>query len=170
MNRCTNEKVNITISRAKTADLDELHRIEELCFGSGKAASREAFLFRLTHYPQWFLKASIGRKTAGLINGCPSDQKYITDNLYLAESTFNLQGENLLIFGLAVHPEFRKLGIAHALMDHILKAAREGGKKRVSLSCKESLVPFYEGFGYTNHGASDSTIGGIKFFDMEMEL
>lgn len=170
MNMPSDSKLSFSITKASPEDLDELHKIERLCFGGGKAASRQAFLYRLTNFPDYFLKAEAGGKIAGFVNGCPSDQSYITDDLFLAGSPFKASGQNLLIFGLAVHPDFRRQGIAHTLMEQILRAAKADGKKRVSLTCEEHLIPFYEAFGYKNHGVSKSVIGGIKFFDMETGL
>ena len=170
MNMPSDSKTSFSITTASPKDLDELHKIERLCFGGGKAASREAFLYRLANFPGYFLKAEAGGRIAGFVNGCPSDQSFITDDLFLAGSPFKTSGRNLLIFGLAVHPDFRRQGIAHALMESILRAAKADGKSRVSLTCEEHLIPFYEAFGYKNHGVSKSVIGGIKFFDMEMGL
>ncbi len=160
----------IIISNASADDIDELHEIEKLSFSSEKAASREAFGYRLNSFPQWFFKAEYKGRIVGLIDGSPSKQKYITDDLYEEDGGFDENGENLLIFGLAVHPEFRHKGIAHKLMGHILNKAREKGKKRVSLTCKEKLIHFYEGFGYSNHGISESVKGDVVSYDMEIEL
>lgn len=163
-------KDEIIISNAAISDIDALHEIEALSFSEEKAASYEAFEYRLSNFPQWFYKAEYKGKIVGLIDGSPSNKKYITDDLYQADGGFDEQGENLLIFGLAVHPDFRKQGIAHKLMKHILSIAKEHGKKRVSLTCKETLITFYESFGYKNHGISESVIGDITSYDMEIDL
>ncbi len=42
--------------------------------------------------------------------------------------------------------------------------------KAASLTCKQSLISFYEKLGYRNHGLSLSAVGGIKFYDMELDL
>lgn len=55
-------------------------------------------------------------------------------------------------------------------MKHILNTAKAKGKKRASLTCKEALIPFYESFGYSNHGISESVIGNVKSYDMEIDL
>lgn len=55
-------------------------------------------------------------------------------------------------------------------MKYILAVAGERGKKRVSLTCKEKLIGFYESFGYSNHGISESVIGDITSYDMEIDL
>ncbi len=161
---------DVMISNAIVDDLNELHKIEALSFSTERAASREMFFYRLENFPQWFYKAELDEKIVGLIDGSSSDRKYITDDVYQVDGAFDECGENLLIFGLAVHPNFRKNGIAHKLMLHILSSAKERGKKRVSLTCEEELIGFYESFGFQNHGVSESIIGGIKNYDMEIDL
>lgn len=165
---CLNEE--IIISNASAADIDALHEIETLSFPEDKAASRKAFEYRLNSFPQWFFKAEYNGRIVGLIDGSPSDNEYITDDLYQVGGEFNVNGKNLLIFGLAVNPNYRHRGIAHRLMNHIIHTAKAQGKKRISFTCKESLIPFYESFGYENHGISKSVIGNTTNYDMEMSL
>ena len=160
----------ITISNASLADVDELHNIEILSFPSVQAAGKDAFIYRLTEFPQWFYKAEIDGKIVGLVNGSSSTHEFITDDLYLAEGGFDEGGDYLLIYGLAVHPDFRKHGIAHELLSHILCAAKARDKKRASLTCKEHLIGFYESFGFKNHGISESVIGDVVSYDMEIDL
>ena len=160
----------ITISNASLADVDELHNIEALSFSSGQAAGKDAFIYRLTEFPQWFFKAEIDGKIVGLVNGSSSTHRFITDDLYLSDGDFDEDGENILIYGLAVHPDYRKNGIAHELLSRILCVAKARGKKRASLTCKEHLIGFYESFGFRNHGISESVVGDVISYDMEIDL
>lgn len=161
---------DIVIFNAEISDIEELHEIEHLCFSGEKAATYEAFEYRLKNSQKWFFKATVDGKIVGLIDGACSNQKYITDDLYDKDGGFDENGENLLLFGLAVHPDYRHRGVAHKLMKHILQKAMENGKKRASLTCKEKLIPFYESFGYTNHGISESVKGNVESYDMEINL
>ena len=160
----------MTVSNASLADVDELHNIEALSFPSAQAAGKDAFIYRLTEFSQWFFKAEIDGHIVGLVNGSSSEHRFITDDLYLAEGGFDEDGENLLVYGLAVHPDYRRKGIAHELLSHILCVAKARGKKRASLTCKESLIGFYESFGFRNHGVSESVIGDVVSYDMEIDL
>lgn len=160
----------IVISNAAAADIDALHEIEVLSFSAEKAATYEAFEYRLKNFPEWFFKAEYNGKIVGLIDGSVSNNTYITDDLYEADGGFDKDGENLLIFGLAVHPDFRKRGVAHKLMKRALYEAKQAGKSRVSLTCKEALIGFYESFGYSNHGISKSVLGDVVSYDMEINL
>jgi ribosomal protein S18 acetylase RimI-like enzyme len=60
--------------------------------------------------------------------------------------------------------------IAHRLMEHFIGAARAAGKKHISLTCKESLIGFYESLGYSCHGLSESVLGNVVSYDMELYL
>ncbi|SDA24292.1 Ribosomal protein S18 acetylase RimI [Ruminococcus sp. YE71] len=160
----------VLISQASLDDIRELHEIEKHAFSAEKAATFEAFEYRITNFPQWFFKAESNGKIVGLIDGSSSDQPYITDKLYENGGGYDDSGENLLIYGLAVAPESRGNGIAHKLMSHLLTEAKKAGKKHVSLTCKESLIGFYEGMGYSNHGLSESVLGDVVSYDMELYL
>ena len=159
---------NIIIKQAELSDLEKLYNIECLAFPPEMAASREAFEYRLTHFSQWFFKAELEGKIVGIIDGSRSDKPYITDDLYEKDGGFDDDGEHLLIYGLAVHPDLRHKNIAHSLMAHILKEAKAAGVKHVSLTCKESLTGFYESMGYSNHGISESVKGNVVSYDMEV--
>ncbi len=160
----------ITICQADLSDIDELHEIESLSFSPEKAASYEAFKYRLEKFPQWFFKAVLDSRIVGLIDGSCSVQPYITDELYESGGAFDDSAENLLIYGLAVHPQYRGMRIAHRLMEHFIGAARAAGKKHISLTCKESLIGFYESLGYSCHGLSESVLGNVVSYDMELYL
>ena len=78
--------------------------------------------------------------------------------------------EEMWQIGIDVLPDYRKKGVAHELLLHILCVAKARGKKRASLTCKESLIGFYESFGFRNHGVSKSVIGDVISYDMEINL
>ncbi|ADU22363.1 GNAT family N-acetyltransferase [Ruminococcus albus] len=162
------EKINII--QADINDAAQLHEIEVMSFPPQKAASLEAFEYRLRKFPQWFFKAEKSGKIVGLINGSSSNKLYITDDLYGSDGGYDENGENLLIYGLAVHPDFRHTRVAHLLMDNMINAARSSCKKHISLTCKEALIGFYESLGFTKRGVSRSTIGNMINYDMEMFL
>lgn len=161
---------NIRIIQADPQDVRQLHEIEVLSFPPEKAASLEAFEYRLREFPQWFFKAEADGRIIGLINGSCSKKPYITDDLYEQGGGFDESGENLLIYGLAVHPEYRHTGVAQRLMEKFVTAAKNAGKKHISLTCKEALIGFYESLGYTKRGVSESVKGNITNYDMEMYL
>lgn len=159
-----------TIRQAKLEDLDELIQLERECFTPEEAASKEAFQYRLEHYPQWFFLVEKEGKIIAHCDGCVSNEPYIRDELYEAGNKYDPEGENLLIFGLVVHPEFQRRGIAAELVSYVVKAAAERNRKTVAFTCRERLISYYERLGFTKVGVSKSVHGGIQWFDMRKIL
>ncbi|MGM9936446.1 MAG: GNAT family N-acetyltransferase, partial [Candidatus Ornithomonoglobus sp.] len=158
------------ITSAGIEDLEEIAALEKLCFPPGKAASEEAFLYRLKSYPEWFLTARINGTIVGLINGAPSDRQFITDDVYKPGGAYNKSGESLLIYGLIVHPDYRRRGIASRLIKTMLEKAAHHNKKHIALTAREALIPYYEGFGFRNHGISESVTGGVAGYDLALDI
>ncbi len=161
---------DLSIGGVAEEDLDAISEIENMGFPEGKAASKEAILHRFNDFPQGFLAARSGDRIVGFVNGAPSHQRFITDDLFKSDAVFDLQGENLILFSLAVHPDFRDRGIAAFLLNGILREAVKDGRKRAVLTCREKLIPYYESFGFVNRGVSESVTGGIVWYNMDIEL
>ena len=82
----------------------------------------------------------------------------------------NPHGKNLVVFALAVLPEFQKRGIANQLMSRFVEDARERKKGNVLLMCKQHLIAYYERMGFTHIGLSRSTHGGAEWHEMRLAL
>ena len=77
-------------------------------------------------------------------------------------------GQWQMIFGVATLPAYQKMGCASKLMEHVVEDVKAQGRKGIVLTCKESLIPFYEKFGYINEGKSMSKHGGAVWYDMRL--
>ena len=161
-------KTNIRAVRAE--DLESIAEIEAACFPAAEAATRESFKMRIATFPDSFFVAETMGRIIGFINGCVTNSPVIYDEMFHDSRHHIPTGENVSIFGLDVLPEYRKQGIAAKLMNHYIQVARNSGRKKVILTCKERLVPYYESFGYVNDGLSSSTHGGAQWFDMTLTL
>lgn len=161
---------NITIRQAGTADLDDVAMVEARCFPAAEAAGREAFEKRLDTFPESFFVAEDQGKLIGFINGCVTDEKTISDEMYEDSSLHKADGAYQSIFGLDVIPEYRNRGIAAKLMDCLIENARKKGRKGLILTCKDRLIHYYEKFGYVNLGVSESVHGGAVWYDMLLEF
>jgi ribosomal-protein-alanine N-acetyltransferase len=63
--------------------------------------------------------------------------------------------DELHINNLAVLPEWRRRGVASALLRHVLAEGAAGGATRATLEVRASNVPaiaLYEGFGFVTRG------------------
>ena len=117
-----------------------------------------------------FFVAEEDGKPVGLVNGPVIETAYITDDLFSEIKENPISGGHQSILGLAVSPEFQKRGIASALLGHLEKEARAKQRETITLTCKEDLISFYEGFGYFNYGESNSEHGGVIWYNMIKKL
>ena len=78
------------------------------------------------------------------------------------------EGQWQMIFGVATLPEYQKMGCASKLMERVIADVKEQERKGIVLTCKESLIPFYERFGFVNEGKSMSKHGGAVWYDMRL--
>ncbi|MBR2176593.1 MAG: GNAT family N-acetyltransferase [Clostridia bacterium] len=160
----------INFTQAGINDLDEIARLELICFSPDKAATRETFEYRLSKFPQWFITARHNGRVVGLINAAPTDRDYITDDVYLPDGHYSSSGKSIFVYGLEVHPDYRGKGIADRLLRELVKKARAEGKTRAALTCVEKLIPFYEAHGFRLNGISNSVIGEEISYDMSIEF
>lgn len=162
--------IHMMIRKVGPRDLDELVRLENICFPEAEAATREAFAYRIAAFPDSFYVAVENNEIIGIVNGCVTDSPVISDDLFEPEGGHNPNGKNQAIFGLLVDPRYQKQGIAASLMNHFMDAARQAGREKMILTCKEHLIHYYEKLGYVNLGVSKSVHGGAVWYDMEAVL
>ena len=157
------------IRNVEPADLNAVTELEALCFPPAEAATREAMAYRIGAFPERFFVAEEAGEIIGLIDGCASNLETIEDRLF-EPCGHEPTGKNQMVFGLAVHPDYRCQGVAAALMKRLIVSAREQGMERVVLTCKEEKIPYYSKFGFQNRGVSQSTHGGAVWYDMTLCL
>ena len=150
-------------------DLEAVTALEAAAFPPAEAAPITAFRYRIEAFPERFFVAEEEGRIIGMINGCASSLDAIVDELF-QPGGHEADGQNQMIFGLATAPDRRNEGIASALMNHMIDFCRESGMKKIILTCKEALIPFYRRFGYVNEGISASVHGGAVWYDMVIML
>lgn len=159
-----------TIRMVKPDDLTTCHIIEELCFQPAEAASISSIDIRIQTYPEGFLVADCDGKVVGQINSGSTQKNDISDEEFKQLIGHDPDGQNIVIFSLSVLPKFRKQGVGDKLLNGFIKQARDMGKARVLLICKDGLVAYYTRHGFENKGLSVSTHGGAKWFEMSLPL
>ena len=152
--------------QVEMADLEQLIAIENDGFTPEEAASRQAFIERIAVITDSFIVAEEAGVILGYVNGPVINQAYITDDLFETISANPPTAGYQSILGLAVAKSARGKGIARLLMTRLFELAQEHERIGMTLTCKEELISFYEGLGYTNHGLSDSTLGGVRWYNM----
>ena len=163
----------IEIRKATYEDLVQIGHIEETCFPTAEAASYESFLHRYQVFPESFFVACDNNNPStivGFINGCVTNEQTIRDEMYDNSKLHDPNGAYQAVFGLCVLPTFQKQGIASKLMNILIEDARSKNRKGLILTCKERLIPYYEKFGYVNHGISASIHGNVVWYDMRLDF
>ena len=159
------------IRTATTADLDRVAQVEAECFLPAEAATKEAFVGRLQHYGNhfWLLfEDESENKLIGFVDGLVTDEADLTDEMYEKAELHDEKGAWQMIFGLNTLPEYRCQGYAGLLVEQVIKAAREQGRKGVVLTCKDKLVHYYAKFGFVDEGISGSTHGNVVWHQMRV--
>ena len=160
----------MSIRNAAPQDVEEIIRIEAVCFPPAEAAQPDDVRARYAAFPENFFVYEQDGSIAGFINGCTTDAPELPDALYHDASLHRPDGAYQTVFGLDVLPEYRKNGIGGQLIRHYVATARARGKKGVVLTCKDHMIRFYERAGFTCKGVSASSHGGAKWNDMLIEF
>ncbi len=75
-----------------------------------------------------------------------------------------------MILGVSVLPEFRRQGLARALMRAYALREKERGRQALVLTCLAEKVGMYEKMGFSDGGMSASCWGGEQWHEMFMDL
>lgn len=158
------------IRKANKDELEEIIKIETICFPPEEAASQEDMYKRFEIFHENFIVAINEGRVVGFINGCVTDKPELPDELYHDTSLHRPDGAYQTVFGLDVLPEYRRRGIAAQLLNYFIKTAKERGKEGMVLTCKDYLVEYYQKFGFEHRGVSDSSHGGSTWNDMLLKF
>ena len=155
---------------AQLSDLDRVTEIEYICFPAEQAATRAAFEQRIKTFPSHFILLEHEGTPIGFVNGAVLDARYIEDEMYERTDSHNERGAYQSVYGLDVLPEYRGRGLAHKLMAQLIDQAKKEGRRGVTLTCLDEKIGFYETMGFKNEGVSDSSHGGVVWYNMILEF
>ncbi|MGY0288382.1 MAG: ribosomal protein S18-alanine N-acetyltransferase [Candidatus Methanodesulfokora washburnensis] len=119
--------------RARLEDLDEIMRIEELCFKPSERFSRETYESLLSRKEVAFIVAEIDGRIVG----------------FVAAEARGLKG---YVYTINVHPEYQGKGIGKALMKEMETRMRDVGVRIMELEVRvdnKKAVKMYESLGYS---------------------
>lgn len=126
----------LNVREARSEDLEEVYRIETVCFGSD-AYDPSLLLLYLNLSPDTFLVAEEGGTIVGYAIGLVR------------------KWNEAHVVSIAVHPKHRRKGVATALMRELLKRFSEKGAKAVRLEVRvsnEAAIKLYEKLGFKKVG------------------
>lgn len=153
-------------------EADQAVEIEEICFPPNEACSEKMMRERIAKAPELFLVA-VDRETgkvAGFLNGLATNERKFRDEFFTDAGLYEPDGENIMLLGLDVLPQYRRQGLAREIMSRYLRREKEKNRKTVILTCLDSKVAMYEKMGFQNLGISGSTWGGEAWYEMEYVL
>ena len=156
------------IRLATIDDLNEITKVEALCFPKAEAATKESFRKRLEVFPNHFWLLEDSGRIVSIVNGMVTDLEILQDEMFENALMHNENGAWQMIFGAETVPSYRRQGCMERLLKHVIEEVQFQGRKGLVLTCKEGLVHYYEKFGFVNEGKSESTHGGAVWFDMRL--
>ena len=156
------------IRTATLKDLDAVSAVEAACFPAAEAATPAEFEERLRYYGGHFWLMFDSEKLIGFVDGMVTDRADLIDDLYAQASLHNENGAWQMIFGVNTLPEYRRQGVAAALLERAIADAKAQGRKGLVLTCKDKLVHYYAKFGFVSEGVSESTHGGVVWYQMRL--
>ena len=156
------------IRTATLKDLDAVSAVEAACFPAAEAATPAEFAERLRYYGSHFWLMFDREKLIGFVDGMVTDRADLTDDLYAQASLHDENGAWQMIFGVNTLPEYRRQGVAASLLERAIADAKAQGRKGLVLTCKDRLVHYYAKFGFISEGVSESTHGGVVWYQMRL--
>lgn len=149
-------------------EANQAARIEQICFPPHEACSESVMKERVIAVPELFLVAvdTETGKIAGFLNGLATKEPSFRDEFFSDSGLHNPAGENIMLCGLDVLPEYRGQGLAKEIMRQYLEREEKRGRKQVILTCLEEKIQMYEKMGYRNNGIANSNWGGEVWYEM----
>lgn len=153
-------------------EADEAAMIEKLCFPPNEACSEAMMKRRVAAAPGLFLVAvdRVEGKLAGFLNGLSTNEDTFRDEFFVDTGLYDPDGENIMLLGLDVLPQYRGQGLAKEIVSRYIRRETERGRKQLLLTCLESKVKMYERMGFTNRGIAASSWGGEQWYEMSYRL
>lgn len=157
------------IRRATLEDLEVITTVEAACFPAAEAATKEEFKERLKFYGEHFWLMFEEGKLISFVDGFVTDEPDLTDEMYAKAELHNEEGAWQMIFGVNTLPAYRNRGYAGALIKKMIEDAKKQGRKGLVLTCKDTLISYYVGFGFNNEGITAQSVhGGVVWNQMRL--
>ena len=157
------------IRTAVLADLPAGTAVEAACLPAAEAATEADFAKRLAVYPNhfWLMEDDNG-SLVSFVNGLVTDEPHLRDEMYADAELHNESGAWQMIFGVNTLPAYRRQGLAEQVLRQVINDAKAQGRKGCVLTCKEKLLHYYGKLGFVNEGVSQSTHGGVVWYEMRL--
>jgi len=166
--------LQITYRAPTLGDMPDCFAIESASYPADEMASLEKLTYRQSHAGDYFQCALHENKIIGFVCGTRCDQ-FEEESM----STHTPTGPYLAIHSVVVQEEYRRQGIATAMLQEYLKTIRkqQGGNsmddpeiKSIVLLAKSNLLGFYVQCGFQVIRPSPIVHGQELWYDLEQKL
>jgi ribosomal protein S18 acetylase RimI-like enzyme len=151
-------------------DVERCYEIESSAYSIEEAASKEKIRIRAEQFPQGFIVLEVEHQVIGFINSGCTDEVVMSDENFKELKGHTSLGKNLVIMSVVIDPQFQGKGYSAKLMHEFINISKTLHKEAIYLMCKEQYLKLYEKFGFEFVEESDSSHGGMKWFEMKLEL
>ena len=158
----------MNIRHATPADLEAIAAVEAECFPAAEAATHDSIKARLAAFADHFWLLEDGDTLVGFVNGMATDLADLCDEMYEDAAMHDPKGAWQMIFGVDTIPAYRRQGCAEKVLNRVIEDTPQAARKGLMLTCKEHLVHYYAKFGFVSEGVSESTHGGVRWYQMRL--
>lgn len=153
-------------------EADQAVEIEQICFPPHEACSEKHMKERIERAAELFLVAvdKENGKIAGFLNGVATNESSFRDEFFADINLYEPDGENIMLVGLDVLPEYRGQGLAKEIVNQYMRREREKYRKSLILTCLQPKVKMYQKMGFQDNGIANSTWGGEEWHEMQYIL
>lgn len=155
------------IRYATLRDLAQVSQLEQSSFKTDEQIADKVLETYLSDYSQTCLVMEDEGAVIGYLLSLATPSHRVTDSIFFVEKGSQIgSGTHLAIASLVVSSAYKGQGIGTLLLASLKEVATVEGYKGISLTCKESLVSYYEQSGFEDCGVSASQFGGRTWYDM----
>ena len=158
------------IREVTNKDLDRCFLIETISYEGDESASKERILKRITNYPEGFVVLETNNEIAGFINSGATNEVKLSDEEFKELIGHDPTGKHVVIMSVVVHPDHQGNGYADQLMRYFIAKMENLKKSSINLICQSNLIRLYERHGFVLLGKSESSHGGLEWYEMSKIL
>lgn len=158
------------IRHVEPSDIERCYEIEAKAYLPDEAATYEKIKIRAEQYPEGFIVLEVENKIIGFINSGCADKVVMSDENFKELKGHTSNAPNMVIMSVVLDPEYQGQGYASHLMNAFIEIANSLNKKTIYLMCKEQYFKLYEKFGFKYIKVSESTHGGVQWYEMKLDL
>ena len=156
------------IRHATLEDLAAIAAVEAECFPPETAATYESIKARLEVFADHFWRLEDDDTLVGFVNGMVTNLADLCDEMYHDAAMHDPNGDWQMIFGVDTIPAYRRRGCAEMVLKRVIADTKDAGRKGLVLTCRDHLVHYYAKFGFVSEGISESSHGGVVWYQMRL--